>query len=698
MLQLHVRMAATRLYGMTIFLSAFLLFQIQPLIGRHLLPWFGGATAVWATSLLFFTTVLFLGYAYTYYVSRLPHRLQARIHLSVLAAGAIIVIAYPLLFQSVYPPLAWTLESTLSPALTVLLALAMSIGIPYFILSTTGPLVQHWFGVQEEKEPYHLYALSNAASFLALGTYPFIIEPAFTLGFQKAFWTALFLLFAGLYAYITVSFLRRAQSHPSAFAADETESLPWSIRLRWVGFAALPTILLVATTAQLTQVVAPVPFLWVIPLALYLITFIFAFRGWGSGGVVAALTLGSAVAAFLLLGWTYEAVTRQMLSYLALFFFTSLFCHARLYEHRPTAVHSALFYLCISFGGMVGTILVSIVAPIIFTDITEFPLGVLIAAGVAITFFPAMRYIRDEYERSVAVLRILALIAVLTVGIYHFHTQEKDYSYISRNFYGVVKITDTGYDRNLLHGTTFHGKQSRDPAKAFMPSTYYVPLSGIGRAIAYEQSAHTGDAITVGAIGLGTGTLASYCRRGDQFVFYEIDARIEAIARDQFTYLDYCKHSEVRIGDGRLLLERERREKAFGAFDVLAIDAFSDDTIPAHLLTQEAVALYFDHLKDTGILAVHTSNRYLKLGPVVTRIAHKLGLASVVIDYPGDSEGGTFSQWVLLARNPAIFSKPAFVDATSSPSLSAKIAPLWTDDYMNILSVLNLPAIYRIDD
>ena len=386
---------AYRLYGLTIFLSAFLLFLIQPLVGRHLLPIFGGATAVWATSLLFFTTALFLGYAYTYYLSRLAPRLQVRIHFGVLLIALLAVIVVPLLAGSIYPSLAWTMESTLPPAAQVLLALAMTIGVPYLLLATTGPLVQHWFGVMESKEPYHLYALSNIASFIALGTYPFLIEPIFTLSFQKGLWTGLFMLFTLLYGAITFAFMRRAgTSH--ADTNNGMASPSFVERFRWVCFAALPAALLVATTAEITQAVAPVPFLWVLPLALYLLTFVAAFRGWGSGGIVPTLVIVSSAATFAILGFSYEAITRQMIAYLAFFFFSCLYCHAQLYASRPPRAFSSLFYLMISLGGMLGTTFVSIVAPLIFNDILEFPMGIALAAGGGMRVLPGRGYIGDE--------------------------------------------------------------------------------------------------------------------------------------------------------------------------------------------------------------------------------------------------------------------------------------------------------------
>lgn len=698
------------LYAITIFLSAFLLFQIQPLIGRHLLPWFGGASAVWATMLLFFTTMLFFGYAYSYYLSRLAYATQARIHIFVVAVGAAIVILYTVLFQSVYPPLDWTVGSSLSPISLVLLSLVVMIGIPYFLLSTTGPLLQYWFGVKEGREPYHLYIISNAGSFIALGTYPFVVEPLFTLGTQSGVWTTLFVLFATLYGFITYRFLRATRSQTLAERADNTRDdsvIPRSMRLLWVLYAALPAALMVATTTQLTQAVAPVPFLWIMPLALYLLTFIVAFRGWGGGGLNATLILLFAWFAFSMLGYEYDALTRQMLLYLTFFFVTGLYCHARLYTSRPEAPHATLFYLYVSLGGVVGTVAISIIAPLVFTDWFEFPIGIMTAAIAAIILFPAMRYIRDGYARHIVFIRAFALFVVAAVGMYHVRTLNDFYFYVSRNFYGVVKIyqDDEGGVRKLYHGTTLHGKQFTDPAKAIRPMTYYGPGSGVGRAMNYAATTHAtkkakkeSGGLMVGTIGLGTGSLAAYCSGVDHFIFYEIDSRIEDVAREYFTYLSNCEHGEVRIGDGRKLLEAEKARGELQSFDVFAVDAFNDDTIPAHLLTREAVELYMGHLKDDkSILVIHTSNRYLDLAPVVIRIAHELGLTSLVVNDGGsenDDDGLTSSEWVVVVRDPSIFENVIFSDVEEYPQESA---PLWTDDYMNVLAALDLPAIYTWD-
>ena len=293
------------------------------------------------------------------------------------------------------------------------------------------------------------------------------------------------------------------------------------------------------------------------------------------------------------------------------------------------------------------------------------------------------------------VIRVIALAAVLVVSINHFQSKNEWYSLVSRNFYGVAKLGETSEERSLYNGTTFHGKQLLDPELSYLPTTYYTSQSGFGLAMQYVRTARKEKPITVGTVGLGTGTIAAFCKDKDRFIFYEIDPRIESLAREHFTYLEHCAGSEVRIGDARLLLDKERREGKPGDFDILAIDAFSDDTVPAHLLTKEAVELYMSHLRDDkSILAIHVSNRYLNLDPVVRRIAEELGLAHKVIAASGNpAEYGTYSEWVVITRDPAILASRLFDDALEKTTE----APLWTDDYMNILAVLDMPAIYNFD-
>ena len=674
-------------YGFTIFLSAFLLFQIQPMIGRSLLPSFGGSVAVWGTSLVFFTTALFVGYLYVYLISTLSSRAQARIHVTAISAALVWLCGVYLFTGSLYMPIDWVFGAAQTPSLQVLLGLFATIGVPYFLLSTTGPLLQHWYAREKGEEPYHLYALSNLGSFLALGTYPFLIEPGFGLGAQQGIWMFFFLICAVLLIVITRSSHAHEEKHRGAAEVISLQTLA-----SWLGFAALPAALLVATTARITQVIAPIPFLWVVPLALYLLSFILAFRGWGAGALTPFLALVSAAASFIYLEWSFADFSRQAVANLALLYFGSLYCHALLYKLRPSAHSSSFYYVWTALGGAVGTLLMSMIAPLLFVDFLEFLIAVAVLAALAVKCFPARTYLRDEYHKNAAGFKGALVAIILLLFNSHLENTYDDSIYRSRNFYGQVRVTETEEMRNLYHSTTLHGTQFMDAERFDTPTTYYSPTSGVGRALVYTQSNNLDRTVKVAVVGLGTGTLASYCFDSDLFTFYEIDPRIEEVARTYFSYLDSCAGAEVRYGDGRLNLERELKSGIKGEYDVMAIDAFSDDTVPVHLLTKEAVELYFAHMRDdNSILAIHTSNRYLELSPVVMRVAIELGLSAMVIEDYGEGEGATTSQWVLLSKNAEVFADKLFVEAASEPPTGG--APLWTDDYANVFATVDLSAL-----
>lgn len=680
-------------YALTIFLSALLLFAVQPMAGKHLLPYFGGTSAVWAASLLFFMAALFAGYAYVYFLCRLPPKRQAQTH----AALAMLAGAYALftlaLRGSLFPSLEWTVGSAASPLIDVILALVVSVGAPYLLLSTTGPLLQYWYGLTEGEEPYRLYSLSNVGSFAALLGYPFVIEPLSSLAAQERVWNALFILYSLAAVAISYRFLRFA--HAASPDARVGERVSMREAIVWTLAAALPSYMLVATTTQVTQAIAPVPLLWVVPLAIYLITFILAFNGWTAARISPAATLLLALAAFQIspAGAIPQNVAIQAVANFAVLFAVGMLCHGWLYRSRPQLAQLPLFYLLLSLGGALGALCVSVLAPLLFAGFWEFPLGVALSIIVAalmlpVAFFPhaAGRYI------AVATKGMLAVIAVL--GFAQAVSRDFDPDAItSRNFYGVTTV-EIGEMTRLLHGTTLHGAQFTEPEDSYIPTTYYAPPSGIGRAIVYAQD-HKPGGIRAAVIGLGTGTTAAYCRKGDTFVFYEIDRRIVEIATTYFSYLPRCEDSEVRIGDARKVLERERAEGEAAGYDVLAVDAFSDDAIPVHLLTKEAVELYISRLSgEESILAIHTSNRYLDLSPIVLRLAAETGMSAAVMRDTGEgTPGASPSEWVLLARSPAVFRSNVFANSNWEPGPVS--APVWTDNQASILPIIMVPLSFR---
>ncbi len=689
-----------------------------------MLPYFGGSSSVWATSLLFFTTMLFVGYLYVYLLGRYSDAKQSRIHLYVVGVGGAAVLVSPLIWRSFYPPLYWTLGNALHPSLEVLLALMMSIGIPYFLLSTTGPLLQYWYGITERREPYKLYALSNIGSFLALGTYPFLVEPNLALRNQEAVWTVLFILYVALVALVCNRFFRSQQDIP-AYKSDlstdksdlyvEVGTVSRGRKVAWVALAALPSFLLVATTTQITQVIAPIPFLWVLPLSLYLLSFIFAFWGFGRGMVTWIGLVVFAAFAYAALDASHSFAIWRLIADLGLLFFCGLFCHGAIYSLRPTVRHVPFFYLAISFGGMVGALLASMVAPLVFNDLLEFPLGILLSAIAAFVLIPA-RPVRGfattnsltnteasngarvgplfEFgSRSRMAVRLLLLVLIIRAGFTYFNSEESYYSVLSstRNFYGTAIVEEADGQRILMNGGTLHGIQSLDPELEFVPSTYYSPESGVARAIMHAYLNNLDRTLKVGVIGLGVGTLNAYCGSGDEYIFFEIDPRVVSLAKEYFTYASHCAGFEVRLGDARIVLENEKREGTLNGFDVLVVDAFNDDTIPIHLITKEAIQLYLDHTRGPkSILAIHTSNRYLDLPPAVISVAESLGLTAVVVNSSGDeNELASSSEWVLISTDPDFMNADSF--ASAEPYVPDERIPVWTDDYADVLSVVWIP-------
>ncbi len=678
-----MRVSLYALSGLSVFLGAFLLFVVQPIAGKQLLPHFGGSSSTWTTSLVFFTTALFLGYLYVYVLTRFPRVHQSLIHIAVVGA----TILFTLVFSFSPDDAPVLLEQESMPIFSVLSALFLSIGMPYFLLATTGPLMQYWYGTSGKK-PYTLYALSNAASLLALLSYPFVIEPMISLRHQEEIWTILFIAYA--LVSVTAALTFRTRTTLSAIP-DRLESPLFWERLLWIALAALPSFALVATTTQITQAITSVPLLWIAPLALYLVTFIVAFRGWGRSVFVPLFFFVSACVAWWFTPASYYHIVPQILSYLALLFFCGLSCHALLYRMRPESGLSPLFYLHLSLGGALGALLSAVLAPLVFPDYWEFPLALALSGAFAMWILPTSFFPRIMKARHVLTAKILFAVLAATLFAQLIFADNGVPTIATRNFYGNAQVTFGEDSVSLIHGTTLHGAQFTDPANARLPTTYYTPGSGIGRAILFAEGDRGGKGVRVGVIGLGTGSVAAYCRPGDTYTFYEIDARIETIARSYFSYLSRCKGADVRIGDGRLLLAAESLGGTPGAYDVLAVDAFSDDVIPVHLLTLHALEIYVAHLRaPESILAIHISNRYLDLGPVVFRLAAELGFNAMLVSDSGETgAGGTPSAWVVLSKDSDVLQSTVFANTNSiPPGASARV---WTDDYSSLLPALNLP-------
>ena len=693
--QPHAKMRFMILYALTIFVSAFLLFLIQPVIAKQILPWFGGSAAVWTTCLVFFQCALLAGYFYSDLTTRkLNRRRQAILHL------VLIVIAIALL--PIIPDVAWKPHGDEQPSLRILLLLAATIGLPYFLLATTSPLVQAWFARSyPDASPYRLFALSNLASMLALIGYPFVFEPWISTRQQALGWSVGFVLFALLIAASAWRGVRPLPVEDAAAGEDDifemgdavvsspTISAPPTGRqkLIWISLSALGSILLLAVSNHLTQNISSIPLLWVGPLVVYLLTFILTFDGkdWYQRVLFVPL-LGAALIAMC---WTladpdlHFKLYWQIGIFLAGLFIACMFCHGELVRRKPHPAHLTTFYLMVSVGGALGALLVGVIAPITLPAYYELEIGlVLLAIMTAVLLWKSAHVVVFTAAVSIAVFSVVAT-------VYTIKQFREDVVVMTRNFYGTLRVKqynppDVEYrKRSLIHGAILHGDQYLDPPYNRSATTYYKAKSGIGRILLLKEKLNPDIPRKVGIIGLGTGTIAVYGNKGDTYRFYDINPAVVTIARRDFTYLrDSAAQIEISLGDARLNLEREPIQN----FDVLAIDAFSSDSIPVHLITLEALEIYQKHMKPDGVIAFHVSNRFLDLKPVVQMIAEKRGLEVAWVRDTYD-DGSTTSDWVLLTKAKNLLLKPEIVEATYiiPPEPGWRV---WTDDFNNLVQVM----------
>ncbi len=672
------------LFAVTIFGSAFLLFQVQPLISRFILPWFGGSPAVWSTCMLFFQVVLFAGYLYAHITStKLTPRWQAMVHACLLLGAAMLL--------PITPDASWKPDPAVNPSLRIILLLGACVGLPYFLLSSTGPLLQRWFSLQAPGvSPYRLYSLSNIGSLLALVTYPFVVEPAFASPVQAEIWSWGFRAFAVFCIVCSIGLWRQSSSTPQLTGHVEVEDTPaptWGDRLMWFGLAAVASVMLLATTNQVCLDVATVPFLWILPLTIYLLSFILCFDGdrWYSRKTYAALLFVSLIAVTnTLLGGVHVSIIMQVLVYLTGLFFCCMVCHGELAAQKPGTRDLTSFYLLLSAGGAVGGLFVGLIAPYVFDSYWEMHIGLF--ACLLVT--PAIYY-RDKtsllYHGNTrpAWVMIGLVVCLLSVGLLrHARHLVGESIAVTRNFYGVMRVEEDAEQtkRGLYHGTILHGMQFLDDERRAVPTAYYGERSGVGAVMQHHK---LGDERRIGVVGLGVGTLATYGTSQDVVRYYEINPEVVRLAEDYFTYLsDSDAATEVVLGDARLSLEHETNQQ----YDVLVLDAFSGDAIPTHLLTREAGDLYAQHLKDDGILCVHVSNIHFDLRPVVQGLAEHLGMYSANVEGKANEEQGTqHCHWMLLSRQPIneqiILATDAFNQPEDGPIL-------WTDYWSNLLAVL----------
>jgi len=681
-------------YACTIFLSAFLLFAVQPMIGKIILPWFGGSAAVWSTCLMFFQAALLAGYLYAHWSTTwLRPKKQAMLHITLMAVS--------LALLPILPSASWKPSQAGDPSLRILLLLAATIGLPYILLSTTSPLLQAWYvAAKPGAVPYRLFALSNFGSLLALLSYPVLVEPVFTTHGQAYGWSGIYIVFALACAAVTWTAWRTNNQQPAIPAPTPAFSAApptWPIRIVWTALAACASTLLLAISNHLSQNVAPIPFLWVLPLAVYLLSFILCFerdKVYNRGVFLPLLVIALDGAAYTI--YANEGnpnIAWAIPTFVAALFIGCMVCHGELARLKPDPKHLTAFYLMISLGGALGGVFVAIVAPHVFHTYLELPLSMVACSALAaIVLWISPQQWSGKIPVTAVRIGMLAFTFGLAIHLgYEKHLADRVFRLSVRNFYGVLRVRDVPQDeentaaRRLIHGTINHGVQLLDAKRRDEPTSYYGPFSGMGRAMGYLQKRGP---VRVAVIGLGAGVTASFCRAGDFFRFYEINPLALSIASTWFTFLRDCKADhEVLLGDARLTLEAQPSQQ----FDLMAIDAFSSDAIPVHLLTREAFALYFRHLKPSGILAVHVSNRYLDLVPVVTRNARDFGRTPMDVD-DDDEEQDYFSNsdWVLVSSDPAIYRDAAFKSSSVQPArFRASLRP-WTDDYSNLFQILKL--------
>lgn len=695
---------AALLFAIPTALSAFLLFVVQPIAARTILTWFGGGPAVWTTCLLFFQAMLLIGYAYAHQLGRRPGNLRLAIHLAVLIGACVFL---PLTPSETFKPVGGE-----APIPHILGYLALTLGIPYFALSATMPLVQRIAAeMRQGKDPYRLTALSNAASLGGLLAYPFVVEPFVPLAEQRSLWSYLFVGFVVSLLALLVWARKGGAGALRPSALDRVHATPAPMPRRgvmtWIVLAAFPSLMLAAVTNEMCIEVAPVPLLWVLPLVVYLATFVFAFEFPGIYvrplfGVM--LVLSTLVITMLRVLGPNVSMVYHVAGLCFALFACAMSAHGELARRKPAHQHLTLYHFAIALGGVLGTSFVALVAPLIFTRFHEIYVGLLGSAlAVLLCWLYGSRpfLVGDDQraDRAWLLLFAAALSVVLITEYAKRDSSEVEYSH--RDFYGSLRVMRTPIPdaatkkvvefRELRNGRIQHGLQFLDPKRERELASYYGSGSGVFHAVADHPKRKAGQPIHIGCIGLGIGTVAAFGGTGDRVRFYELSPQVKQVATERFTYLKNAEAKvEIVIGDARLSLERELEEGHPQGFDVLIVDAFSSDSIPRHLLTLEALDVYRRHLAAGGILAIHISNQYLDLRPVVIGLAQARQLHTAWIQNKGLGVGFNDSKWVLMSDDAAFFEAPAVRDASAAWPEGLPVVPVWTDDYSSLWRVVKL--------
>ena len=680
-----------------IFLSSFLLFQVQPILAKMALPLFGGGGAIWTACMLFFQLFLLLGYLYSHCLSKLTNlNHQVLIHSVLIGASLLLLPITP--FASNLS-LGWQ-----APQFEIMFFLLLGIGFPYFILSSTAPLIQKWYSViPQNNTPYRLYSLSNLGSLLALLSYPLLIEPAMTTQLQTKIWSVGYGVFALLMLFTAYRLfgkhVEQAKPEDISAATSAATKTGFGTLLLWLLFSATSVILMVSTTNAMTQNIPPTPFLWILPLCIYLLTYIICFnndkwyvrRYW-------LLCFGCCSLAAILMFYTGSQfnIVAQVVVYAMILFFACMLCHGELARLKPDPNKLTLFYLIIAVGGLMGSIFTSIVAERIFTQYYEFPVGI---ALVYLLFIVTLRKEKADNVLVEAPLKqnyylTLAGIAGLVVfGLYFLQLNDLYYKndvHNSRNFYGTLSVKDLSNSgeptRVLFDGATSHGTQSLSPASKNTPTSYYRFNTGVALAL---QHGGADKPKKVAIIGLGTGTLASYGQSADDYVFYELNPNVARAANDYFSYLaDSKANVTVRLGDARVTLQNELQQLGSQQYQVMVVDAFSSDSIPVHLLTLEAFQLYWQHLTEQGMLVLHITNTHLDLLPLVATLAESSGKKMFHFYSASDDDAKHTAEWVVVTNNDDFINNKDILYKATYFTLKKEQSILWTEEYSNLMSVI----------
>ncbi len=680
----------TYLFGTTVFLSSFLLFLIQPLISKHILSWYGGSGAVWLFALFFFMVVLALGYIYALVLSRLSLWYQLTIHSFATVVAWIYLVRNGLLWPSPITPTREMLGVSLGdPGLSVFVTLAILVGPMFALLSATSTLLQLWYERVTKETPFFLYGISNAGSLLGLLVYPVFFEPFFSTPEQGVWWSGLFMLTALLMLGTILLTWRRSATEVEVvdLSLIDWRGTPY---IKWLFLAGLPVAIMLAATNYMTTSVAPVPFLWVGPLALYLLSFVITFRDGARPPFVlneVAVLVFSLLTILLVLTREVSVAVLILLSHLSLFAIIH-WCHEHLYALRPPSQLLPHFYVALSLGGILASIFIKVLAYEVLPVPVEFLLILLVACLVILYQWLRednillARFGKKQAHNFIVALAVF-LVLISSVEIYQ---SNKPLLAAERNFFGFKAVVDETNKElpiiSLQHGITNHGYQVLiDGRKLITPVSYYGYTSGIGLAFTHYEDRATRKILVAG---LGTGVLASYCRPGDEFTFIDIDEEVVALAKEYFTYLKNCPQAEIIVDDARAAMANLKDTGV--KYDIIVLDVYADDLVPAHLVTFEAMALYRSLLNQGGVVAVHTSSRYLDLLPVMRGLSAAVQMdAYELFDRKSEDKAATASQWVVFAKDDEVFTDEAF--ARFEP-ISEGEALLWTDTKSALLPIL----------